>query len=381
MRVRFDAPPGSATESQGLAVRYAAAKRRVSSWRWYLLFAAVVALPLYFGAQLLWALVWVTAPGQVELQEAFVKAGAAGHVAMLAAEGQRVGAGETLARVTPMPSIPPAPEASTGPVLRPPGAAASRAALGRELATARELAAHGALDIALSQLADSEHWRRTIAALVAQGAATAAEEQAARARREEADASVVRARAELAEARAAARRAQFEIAEAAGSGDVMAGASAAAGRGCAAAPIRAASTAGFPSDASTPAGDASWPVPAPVAGRVVRVSARSGDWVAPDSEVAVIQSEAPPIVRGWLLPADVGHAREGAEAMLHFNDGTDAPARVVRVEPEAARMPPERLGPLAIRGQALVILLQPLAPLPERFRVHTLPVDVRFRRW
>ena len=118
-----------------------------------------------------------------------------------------------------------------------------------------------------------------------------------------------------------------------------------------------------------------------ISGRVVRSSARSGEWVAPDSEVAVIQSEAPAVVRGWLPPADAGHAIEGGTAVLYFYDGTSTPARVLRVEREATRMPPERLGPLAVRGQALVLVLEPLAPLPERYRVHELPVEVRFRRW
>jgi hypothetical protein len=351
--VRFNAPPGSATESQGLAVRYAAAKRRVSPWRWYFLLAAVVALPLYFGVQLLLALVWVTAPGQVELQQAFVKAGAAGHVTMLAAEGQRVAAGEAIAQVAPWPPLNAAPESTPAPA---PGAQAATAAhelaAAREVAAAREGAARGTLALALQQLAERDRWRRTIAGLVAQGAATAAEQQSAEARWAEADAQVVRARADLGEAQAAVQRTQ-------GAGGTL--------------PMAVPP----PSGASA----AAWPVPAPIAGRVVRVSARSGEWVAPDGEVAVIQSEAPALVRGWLPPADARHAREGAEAVLHFFDGTSAPARVLRVEREATRMPPERLGPLAVRGQALVILLQPLAPLPEAYRVHELPVEVRFRRW
>jgi len=352
VRVRFDAPPGSATESQGLAVRYAAAKRRVSSWRWYLLFAGVVALPLYFGVQLLLALVWVTAPGQVELQESFVKAGAAGHVAMLAAEGQHVNAGEEVARVTPLPAVmPPDPKAATAAGPQP--LSSTEAAAEHDAAGARIDAARGALDLARRQLAERERWRRTIDELVAQGAATAAEQQAAEAHRADAEAQVVRARADLAEAGAAAQR----LPGAAFSAPV-------------AAPI-----------APAVAPELSWPVPAPIAGRIVRASTRTGEWVAPDSEVAVIQSEAPAVVRGWLPPADARHAIEGATAALHFYDGTTVPARVLREEREATRMPPERLGPLAVRGQAIVLVLVPLEPLPERYRVHELPVEVRFRRW
>jgi biotin carboxyl carrier protein len=367
--VRFDAPPGSATESQGLAVRYAAAKRRVSSWRWYLLFAVVVALPLYFGVQLLLALVWVSAPGQVELQESFVKAGAAGHVTMLAAEGQRVAAGEAIARVAPVAPLP----AATAALAATPGPAApdpESLAAAEAAAVARESAARGTLELAEAQLREREHWRRTIAELVAQGAATAAEQRSAQARWEDAGAELVRARAELEGARQAASRLQAALGRPAASTAEAAGAT---GR-----PGAAGSTA---AGASAGAAAATWPVPAPIAGRVVRMSARSGDWVAPDTEVAVIQAPTPPLVRGWVQPADARHAVEGAAAVLHFYDGTSVPARVLRVEREATRMPPERLGPLAARGQALVIVLEPLAPLPERYGVHDLPVEVRFRRW
>jgi hypothetical protein len=356
--VRFDTPPGTATESQGLAVRYAAAKRRVSSWRWYLLFAVVVALPLYFGLQLLLALVWVSAPGQVELQESFVKAGAAGHVTMLAARGQRVVAGEAIARVAPVAALPvptTTPAAATGPPVPEPESLAAAAAA----AVARESAARGTLELAEAHVLEREHWRRTIAELVAQGAATAAEQGAAEARWEDARADLVRARAELDGARQAMSQLQAALGRTGATGS------------------EAVPAAGMP--ASVAAG--SWPVPAPIAGRVVRTSARTDDWVAPDSEVAVIQAQAAPLVRGWVQPADGHHAVEGAAAVLHFYDGTSVPARVLRVEREATRMPPERLGPLAARGLALVIVLEPLQPLPERYSVHELPVEVRFRRW
>jgi hypothetical protein len=377
MRVRFDAPPGTATESQGLAVRYAAAKRRVSSWRWYLLSAAVVALPLYFGVQVLLALVWVSAPGQVELQESFVKAGAAGHVTMLATQGQRVAAGEAIARVAPVAALADVAPAPGNGAPEPESLAAATAA-----AVARASAARGTLELAQAQVREREHWRRTIAELVAQGAATAAEQQSAEARWEDASAELVRARAEFEGARQAAGRLQLASARPAAPG-VNAAPGADAAPGARAGRVPAPRDAAGPIVPGAPAGamTASWPVPAPIAGRVVRTSARTDDWVAPDSEVAVIQAQTPPLVRGWVQPADARHAVEGAAAVLHFYDGTSVPARVLRVEREATRMPPERLGPLAARGQALVVVLEPLAPLPERYRVHELPVEVRFRRW
>ena len=47
MKINFDAPPTSAQETNGLEVRYAAAKRRVPRWRWYLLLAMVLVAPAY----------------------------------------------------------------------------------------------------------------------------------------------------------------------------------------------------------------------------------------------------------------------------------------------------------------------------------------------
>ena len=44
MKINFDAPPTSAQETNGLEVRYAAAKRRVPRWRWYLLLAMVLGM-------------------------------------------------------------------------------------------------------------------------------------------------------------------------------------------------------------------------------------------------------------------------------------------------------------------------------------------------
>ena len=51
MKIQFDTPPSSAQEANGLSVRYAAAKRRVPRWRWYLLLTLVLVPPAYFLAR------------------------------------------------------------------------------------------------------------------------------------------------------------------------------------------------------------------------------------------------------------------------------------------------------------------------------------------
>ena len=61
-----------------------------------------------------------------------------------------------------------------------------------------------------------------------------------------------------------------------------------------------------------------------------------------------------------------------------FADGTNIEATVKEVVPEAQRLPPERVAPLAPRGQSIVVELQSDTPLPARYWIHYLPLDVRF---
>ncbi len=62
MKINFDAPPTSAQETNGLEVRYAAAKRRVPRWRWYLLLAMVLVAPAYLLVRFSIAYWWVSTP-------------------------------------------------------------------------------------------------------------------------------------------------------------------------------------------------------------------------------------------------------------------------------------------------------------------------------
>ncbi len=102
MKIRFDTPPASAQQSNGLAVRYAAAKREVPRWRWYLMLA-VIGLPLmYFVWHFIVAAWWETAPGFVVVPTLAVKAAASGTVRDIVPAGSTVKAGAPLLRVYPM---------------------------------------------------------------------------------------------------------------------------------------------------------------------------------------------------------------------------------------------------------------------------------------
>ena len=98
MKINFDAPPTSAQETNGLEVRYAAAKRRVPRWRWYLLLAMVLVAPAYLLVRFGIAYWWVSTPAQVVLEQATLRAPAAGRVAFVAAPGAPLEPGLSLGR-------------------------------------------------------------------------------------------------------------------------------------------------------------------------------------------------------------------------------------------------------------------------------------------
>jgi biotin carboxyl carrier protein len=119
---------------------------------------------------------------------------------------------------------------------------------------------------------------------------------------------------------------------------------------------------------------------APMAGTVVRAYASSQEWLATGADVVLIQGKDEPEIRVFISPSDEKNARVGAQAELHFMDGGKMPATVIKIEAEAARMPPERVGPLATRMQSIVAILKPDQSLPAKYRISELPLDVRFSR-
>lgn len=323
MKIRFDVPPVSDRESRGVAVRYAEAKRSVPRWRWRLLLALVIAPPLYFVLRFAQAYLWATAPGVVEMPQLAVRSGVSGRVVQLVGEGAPVRAGQPLARVLPGDARPPSPPAAPPPA--PDGA---------------EAAAREALGLAQQQQRLRRERLAAVQRLAAQGAATVAEIEQARAQLLQASAELIRARADLAAARA---------------------------RAAVPAPV-AAPTPPQPLDAAL----------APFAGEALRTLVQPGEWVSADTEVAVLRRPEPPVVNAYLEPQRARYAQAGRRATLRFPDGSRVRARVTRVAPETTRSPPERASPLAPPGQALLVELRPETPLPERLRVHRLPLDVRF---
>ena len=189
-------------------------------------------------------------------------------------------------------------------------------------------------------------------ALQAQGAATRQELDNARLQELQARAVVNRAQADASENRALLAREQSK------------------GPAVALAKEAQLSVAAIPTDGTD--------VTAPFDARVVRQLVHQGEWVERGADVAVLQGPAPAMVHTYLPPDKARYAQVGRQATLRFMDGGRIRAEVVDVVAEAERTPAERTSPLTPRMPSIVARLRPVEPLPTSYRIHQLPLDVRF---
>lgn len=344
MKIRFTTPQTVANEQNGLHVRYAAAKRQLPRLRWYLLLLLVCLPLIYLATRILLDLWWEASPGFVAMPHSSLKAALSGRMQVLVHEGDRVRAGTLLARVQAVPAgAAPASLVGLNPALRQldEGTGKSRASQGAAL-----------LRLMLEQRARMAQRLAVVNQLIGEGAATLAERQQAEAQLLAAQADVLRAQADVQGAGSALQRLQLQ-------------------RQLDSQPAQAPTAV-----AGTPGVD----LLAPADGTIVRSFALNQDWVAQGTELFVLQRQDAPEVRVFIHPKDGRNARLGARAELRFMDGGRAGASVVKIEVEAARTPPERVGPLASRIQSIVAVLKPDQPLPSKYRIADLPMDVRFER-
>lgn len=54
---------------------------------------------------------------------------------------------------------------------------------------------------------------------------------------------------------------------------------------------------------------------------------------------------------------------------------------MIDVSLQASRLPPERVTPLSPRTQSIVVTLEPAQQIDQRYRIHMLPLTIRFSRW
>ncbi|GKT21072.1 HlyD family efflux transporter periplasmic adaptor subunit [Acidovorax sp. SUPP3334] len=363
MKIQFDIPPGSAQEANGLPVRYATAKRQVPRWRWYLLLAMVLAPPAYLLMRFAVAYWWETAPGFVVTEQVAVGVHTSGRVARIAAVGETVPAGQPVMSLEPpLAGTMPASVAPLAPIAAADPGVAKAVAQGQ---AARLAGLKEAERLARQQAALHQERVRTMEGLRLQGAATRQELDGVRLQALQAQAGVDRARADLAENAAQVARDQA----------LTLAALRAQGQGAPGSATGTNAATGLPaSGASVLPPD----VVAPFEATVVRQLVRRGEWVVPGTDVAVLQGRGAPMVHAYVLPDEARYAQVGRQAMLQFMDGGRIRAEVVGVVAEAERIPAERVSPLSPRMPSIVVRLRPLEPLPAAYRIHQLPMDVRF---
>lgn len=347
MKIQFDKPPGSAQETNGLFVRYAASKRKVPRWRWYLLLAMVLTPPGYLLTRFMVAYWWETAPAVVITEQVVVRAREAGRVTQIADIGALVRAGQPVIAL----------DTTTGATRTLSSAATPRPASDPSQTTletfaSRQTTLDEALRLAHSQLALQQERVRTMQALRAEGAATRQELDNARFQELQARADANRAQADVSENRHLLARAQSRP------------------------PAVPPGTDGQLPGMAAATDDAD--VKAPFDAQVVRQFAHLGEWVERGADVAVLQGPAPAMVHTYLPPDQARYAQVGRLATLRFMDGGRIRAEVVDVVAEAERTPAERTSPLTPRMPSIVARLRPVEPLPPAYRIHQLPLDVRF---
>lgn len=325
MKIRFDTPPSSPQVTNDLAVRYAAAKRNIPRLRWFLLVLLVFALPTYYGLRFASELLWVNAPGFIMMEQVGVKAGTTGRVLSFLPAGSVVQVG------SPIITLAPPDKPIVAPALAPRNGVNSR-----QIHSVR-----AALRLSEQELALRQHKVDVMGRLVSQGAATAADLASAQEQWLGSSAQLIRLRADL--------ETQLE-------------------------PRHPEQAEAAPAALSSPPPAA----PAPFAGQIIQQYAHHSEWVDRDTDIAVIRSQRKSWIRAYLNPAEMRYARLGMRAILVFEDGGRIPATVTRIGREAQKLPPDRVSPLEARNQSIVVDLQSLADLPDRYDIYYLPLNVRF---
>jgi multidrug resistance efflux pump len=354
VKIQFDVPPESAQETNGLAVRYAASKRKVPRWRWYLLLAMVLLPPAYLLTRFGVAYWWETTPAQVMIEQVTVRAPSVGRVVRIAQVGETLQPGQPVAEleapakekmVQPLPLVAPAPAPAPAPTKL------------LQNQHARQTMLNEAHQLAQDQLAIQQARLQRMQDLWNQGAATRQEVDNARLQALQAQVEVSRARADIREHRTLLVQERMPTETQAPSAPNLA--------------AKPEATAPSPVPATTA-------VASPAGAKVLRTLVHKGDWVAPGTDIAVVQTNAEPLVYAYLPAKEARYAQLGREATLRFMDGGRVRAKVVGLAPEVQGTPADRVSPLTPRTTSIVVRLQAVTPLPESYHIQQLPLDVRF---
>jgi hypothetical protein len=117
---------------------------------------------------------------------------------------------------------------------------------------------------------------------------------------------------------------------------------------------------------------------APASGIVAQVFGNRGEWINENTEVIDIRLDRPARIEVYVEPSSARYATIGQWATINFLDGYTVRARVNEVKMSAQRLPADRANPLTVRHHSIIAMLEPEQSLPESYRIHVLPVNVRF---
>lgn len=333
MKISFQSAPAAANESGGLGVPYAPARRHLAQWRWRLLVLLVLSPLLVFLGRLLHGAVWAEMPGFVIIGQAIVKAPMPGRLVRAPGAGTVVHAGETIGELANdvlenEHRVLTRQRERVLQFVEPPVEPSAQIPLLRELAHQHR-----------------KHYD-SLRVLMQRGAATEAEVAGAHARL----AATLGQLRSLEQEYALARRHQRPP-------------------GPPPPPARL---------LEVEARLQSLQLKAPASGVVAQVFGNEGEWFNEGAEIIDIRIDRPARIEVYVEPEWARHAKVGQRATIVFLDGYAHRGRVTEVKMSAQRLPADRANPLTVRRHSIIAMLEPEGRLPEPYRIHLLPVNVRF---
>lgn len=336
MKIRFDSrKEQDPTQEQGLNVLYAPGKRMAFRLRWYLILFLVASPLIWLVGKLIISLLLIDAPAQLRLPIQEVRARDAGRVEQLNVKtGEQVHSEQPLvsldnpewrARLSQLESMP----AQTVPVSQVDSGAGERQLLKARLGRA-ELSA--------------QQWD----SLVQQGAATRAEALAANNERDGLRSDLL----------AFERREQ----------------------------MARQTPQGYDKDVVQQNAEQQWlktrlaalSVTSPGTGRVSEVLVTQGENVGPGTLLMRLELPADPLLWIYLEPSNINYAEIGQPLRVRMPDGEWLDAHVVQAVESASRTPVDLRGPFAASQVGLQVAARFDHPLPGRWRIDQLPLNVRF---
>jgi multidrug resistance efflux pump len=350
MKISFQKKDKDPTVAQGMRIPYAPARRRAAQWRWYLILLIVSSPLLFFLFKMVKSFVVVDASGIVSLERVAVNSMSTGVLETLLVEtGQDVHRGDVLARLydARLDGQKALLESELDAFRRPPALQDN----------AREQLILSRLKLAKEILTTRSQYLQNVAFLIGQGAATVAELDLARDRRNQAQMDYDQVRFE--------RRMLQDDRSRPTPGMNMAAAE--SGRLQIMAKIKALEQEQSMLDQV-----------AAYNGRILDVFAVQGQALSPGAPILLLGRSDKPSVVAYLAPKYIKYAQIGRYATVTLPDGQKLKARVRENANLTKRLPADLSSPIGSRDLMLLVNLELLTPLPDIQWVDGLPVSVRF---